>query len=437
MKKIFNILLVMCSLLLGSCVNKVEDFFDQTASERLNAKKIECMDYLTSPEHGWLIHYYPSMDLSYGGATFAAKFGKDGYVEVTGDAAAHTTKDWSKVVKSAFSVRSHSSVLLSFDAYNTYIHYWSDPDIHRNVYDGDFEWVYVEGSEDYMVFTGIKTGNTIIFEPLKEDIVTTNLKIKPVFDYIYHDNIFDGFDCRDSQGNVTKIYKQRGYPRFTCDGVGLPYNFVPGGIRFYEPVQIGGTTLQYLTYDEVAKQLSSEESGLIMEGFFHERYQPYDTFLGKYRFRCTADRGQVDEVVEIVERERGKTFTLKGIHWRDFPDWGISGSDTMEWVLTFDPFDGALVCYCQPLREIADGWIIYLLPTNDTSWGWWPYESVGISLSHNNDPDNFVLTWNAPAGASEPNCFMMGRYRGAVGTTEWGYAMESFVNMQPLTKIYK
>ena len=111
MKKLFLIPIFALALLLSSCVNKVEEVFDVPASERLEQTMIECQKLLTSAEYGWMIQYYPSEGLSYGGSTYTAKFEANGDVTVTGDVAPNTTGDYTKTITSHYSINSSSSVV--------------------------------------------------------------------------------------------------------------------------------------------------------------------------------------------------------------------------------------------------------------------------------------------------------------------------------------
>jgi hypothetical protein len=114
-------------------------------------------------------------------------------VTVTGDVAPNTTGDYTKTITSHYSINSSSSVVLSFDTFNDYIHYWSDPDPYsKNKFEGDFEWAFVEGDAKQMIFRGIKTDNKIIFTALETDIVSA---MKGVFDTknLVVDRLYKGY----------------------------------------------------------------------------------------------------------------------------------------------------------------------------------------------------------------------------------------------------
>ncbi len=72
MKKLFLIPILALTLALSGCVNEVEEVFETPASERLDQMMKECQQLLTAAEHGWMILYYPSSSLKYGGPTYAA-----------------------------------------------------------------------------------------------------------------------------------------------------------------------------------------------------------------------------------------------------------------------------------------------------------------------------------------------------------------------------
>ncbi|MER8353197.1 DUF4302 domain-containing protein, partial [Acinetobacter baumannii] len=77
---------------------------------------------LTSAENGWLMKYYPKANTKYGGYNLLLKFGTDGNVTAMSDALGADTK-----ATSHYKLEQSASIVLSFDAYNKVIHFFSDP----------------------------------------------------------------------------------------------------------------------------------------------------------------------------------------------------------------------------------------------------------------------------------------------------------------------
>ncbi len=458
MKKIYYILLVAFAMISVSCVNRIEEVFETPASERLNANLRACKELLTSPEHGWLIRYYPSREREWGGCTYAAKFETNGDVSVASDVADWLDLPFGEVRTSHYSIKSSTSAVLSFDTYNHFIHYWADPDIPRQdkMYGGDLEFFYVEGDENHMVFRGTKSGNQIVFTPLEQDIVTTIKSLEPCFRYTT-ENLYDGFNFNDGNGNSVRVTKHRYYNRLYLDNQSMPYALIPGGIEFYEPVTVGGATFKYLAWmpgtEENMGTLTSvdavSESGapvnITLEGVLHDHFTPYETFLGKYKMKAQLEDtiGEEEFDLEIVEREKNVSFTLKGLRIPDSQLWGqIYPGKPFELKLDFDPFDGAMrimgqyICNVVSNSDRNNDFEVWIMACDQYRWVYWPYESVGLTLRHNNDPDNFQINWDVRDEPGKENSFLFGRYKdgGMNNGGEWLYSQGALTYLKPLIK---
>ncbi len=433
MKKIFKILLAAYALVSVSCVNDIEKVFDESASDRLNEQLLKCKELITGPEYGWLIRYYPSSERKWGGCTYAAKFETNGFVTITSDMSVLKKTDFSTEKKSHYSIKSSSSVVLSFDTYNEYLHYWADPDIpgENKMYGGDLEYAYVSGNENEMVFRGTKSENIIVFTPLEKDIVSTVRDIEPIYKYT---SMFAEFTFSDGAGQSEVVEKTRDYNMFVLGEKNLSYVLTPDGIEFYEPFTICGVTIQSLAWTEAG--FVSEE-GITLEGRRSDRYQAYENFLGTYIFPFTTDdyTDGIDNEVEIIEGEREKTFIMRGLSWKSTEYAGYTDpGKPFDIELTYNPIDGTLTCYCQIVGTTGkdDEYNVILLPTNDIDWEWWPYTDKGISLKHNNpeDPADMVLTWDYVDEVGNPNCFMLGRYQ----VDAWHYAIDAYKDLTTISK---
>ncbi len=470
MKKIFYIFLLASGLVSVSCVNEIERVFDESSSERLKKSMQECAELLTSPEHGWLIHYYPSTDRSYGGCTYAARFDEDGNVYVTSDVVAYRKKmTFGEEKKSHYSIKGSSSVVLSFDTYNLYLHYWSDPDVPmgNKKYGGDIEYAYIEGNEEMMVFRGTKSGNTIVFTPLEESIGETMKKIEPIYLYTTPGNhtekkdFFSGFKCVIG-GKEVRLDKTRDFNRFTCGNVDMPYVITPDGINLYETVEINGVRVRDMKWDGGKLVLMDEASGSAvstLEGFLNDRWMPYEAFLGKYTFPCMTDwiQKKWDEDDEALEqhvfnvrlmededmgctRETNKLL-MRGMSWPRNTNYGIDYPETpFDVILDFDPFDGTLTLSFQQvgISGDSDQWDVFIMAADPVSGGYYPYKSVGIKIRHNNDPDNLRLDFDVVKDASGANCLLVGRYYNVPETIIQSSSWRGYINyIKELTSMTK
>ncbi len=412
MKKIYNILLAAFVLMSVSCVNDIEKVFDTSASDRMNDRLLECKGLLTGSEHGWMIHYYPSKDRSMGGCTYAAKFEESGDVKVTSDVVVRTGGEFGDVVESHYSMKLSTSVVLSFDTYNDFIHYWSDPDIvnSNTAMDGDFEFAYVRGDENQMVFRGGKTGNMIVFTPLEEDIVSTAKKIGQVYEELEGPPLYAGYNFRNEAGNSVKVEKVRGYNGFSMEGYNMPYVITPTGVNFYEPVTVGGVTLQNLFWNG-SKFISSDAvaadgtaADITLEGYLHERYQDYDTFLGTYTFGYEAydlwygNSKWVDATVRIVEDVYNESFYLEGLKWEAITayDGYQDPGQPFRLRLEYDPYDGSIIIPFQAIGKTGANkdLELSLCMSVRRTFTFHAYASAHFRLMHNNDVNNLELAFN-------------------------------------------
>ena len=290
--KIFAALAVAAAA--SSCVYEIEDVFPQNASERVNGKALECQELLTSSLRGWLVQYYPSANQEFGGCTYVMVFDPDGKVTVASELADKA----SDTAVSHYSITTSSSVVLTFDTYNEYIHFWSDPDMFSgNEYGGDFELAFVSGDENRLVFRGTKTGNRIVFTALTEDqdmetiiqgIIDYKNKFNTEYDIVAGDNIPIA-SLSASSFLYGKLYNVLTYlPEGAEDweAVDYPFSFTADGISLYEPVEVAGETFQDFVFEDdgslVALDETGEKSSVRMTGHQAETYMPYEGFIGSY-----------------------------------------------------------------------------------------------------------------------------------------------------------
>ena len=168
MKKIYYILfLLLAGFCFNSCVSEEEDLFDKSAAERMNEALTKYKAILQDDPQGWVMEFYPS-DRSMGGYTYTAKF-DNGKVDMTSELSLNSSSGdkWpaGTVVTSYYRVISEQSALLTFDTYNLLFHFFSEPRGSSDVdgYASDYEFVFMEVSEDRIVLKGKKYGSRFLF----------------------------------------------------------------------------------------------------------------------------------------------------------------------------------------------------------------------------------------------------------------------------------
>lgn len=353
MKKIlYTALFSVLAFAMTSCVNEVEEVFDASASERLEQKMQECKQLLTSAANGWMIEYYPSFSSTYfpGGVTYAATFDEAGNVTVTSEVAA----DPSKTITSHYSINASSSVVLTFDTFNDYIHYLSDPDEYaENVYGGDFEWAYIEGDAKRMVFRGIKTDNRIVFTALEEDIVSCITAIKTIQEEV-NAKLYTGYrwtegvvapaegegegEGEGDGSNDIIIYaadsgnKLIYYPTGDTQGAyeEYPFAFTSKGMTLYNPITINGIQARTFEWDAAAGAMVATdavtESGaatqVALAGWYREGFIHYNDLLGQYTLRyksSSSSSSYVSRTVTLTENVPLQSYKMSGLH-SSFPN---------------------------------------------------------------------------------------------------------------------
>ncbi len=134
MKKVYLLLLILSPLIFQSCLKDQEDLFDESPAERMSQALSEYKSVLASSENGWILEYYPEANQSYGGFVFIVEFSES---EVT--AFTELASDASTSVTSLYQLISDDGPVLSFDTYNSFLHFFSQPSGSMpDGYQGDF-----------------------------------------------------------------------------------------------------------------------------------------------------------------------------------------------------------------------------------------------------------------------------------------------------------
>ena len=112
MKSYFPGLFVFVSFLLFTgCVKEPEDVFSQNGSERMDGYLQKASQALLNNKKGWMIRYYPSADLEFGGYTIFALFKSENEVTLTSDINKNK-------ITSSYAVLAEGGPLLTFNGYN-------------------------------------------------------------------------------------------------------------------------------------------------------------------------------------------------------------------------------------------------------------------------------------------------------------------------------
>ncbi len=245
MKKFKIILLFALPVLLSSCLFDEEDLFDKSASERIEAAKVEAKAVLEGAVNGWHVRYFPSPTQEFGGYNVFFKFA-DGKVTI----ASETEQDTATAETSLYSMGEDLGVTLNFDTKNSVINYFVHPrnpdgigSTHKGM-EGDYKFTVVSATPQEVRLRGIISGNTYILTPVDEDIVWASEL--DTYKLNAQDMVFGSYTF--TVGGVeypTKLVSRR----FTVDldaetTIYAPYIYTKEGISFYQPITINGITAQ-------------------------------------------------------------------------------------------------------------------------------------------------------------------------------------------------
>ena len=252
--------------LFTSCTPEVEDTFGDSAANRMADKQNSYYDILESQQQGWAFDFYPS-DRSLGGVAYAARF-KDGEVTMAceqpiANSVTGKTYPVGTEVKSFYQIKNETSVLLTFDTYNPLFHYWSQPSYgHAKGFLSDYEFTFISASADSVVLRGKKYGNLLKMYPLKEDAPTYVKKVRQMH------NVLGSVIRKRAVVDGTKQTVTMAYNLFTYQSSEktdtVAFIHTDSGIRFYQPVVLGGVVVSQLTYNSSADELRSADSRVVL-----------------------------------------------------------------------------------------------------------------------------------------------------------------------------
>ena len=309
---------VVASLVLTSCFKQQEDLFDEPASTRLQNTMDKVRTILRSAEYGWEFEYYPGSDLEYGGIVYLLKFDS-----LTVDVACSLIPD--SVETTYYRMTNDNGPVLTFDTFNSLIHYFSTPSSGEyEAKGGEFEFVVNEISDDEITLYGKKTGNTMYLRRLSAPTDDYASRTVAIFD-----NFVKGFEG-EVEGSFDLV-NRRMY--VIGDSLGVPFTFNDKGIRFYRPIRLGGSRVQALEYNAQTHELTGvgeEAAGLTLQGVpFPDNIMHFGDYAGRYTMRY--QNGQASATVEFVPNRLECNYRLRGL------------SPMYELVMSFDYETGDMV----------------------------------------------------------------------------------------------
>lgn len=254
-------------LLFSACAHEEDDLFPESAAQRINHSVAEWKQVLADDPNGWVMEYLPA-DGSYGGYLFTVKLNGTeaviGTVDVTFNDAEGYSYPPGTEETSKYSVKAEQGVILSFDTYSQFFHFFSGPQGSSapDGYQGDYEFVLntTSADGDTVYMKGKKYGNDIRMYKL------SGMDSKEFVDRVVQVRTglwatdFSGIQVGDKEFPV-KVGRNMVITTdtTTSETSSVPLFFTPNGFHLYKPVTLNGNTFQDFNMDEDRQAIVADD----------------------------------------------------------------------------------------------------------------------------------------------------------------------------------
>ena len=263
MKQTRLLFAVVMAVMLSACSKEQHDLFADSSANRADDAIIADIQVLTGAPYGWLMHYYPDSQQSYGGYNLLLRFQNDGLTAVMGEVYGDT------IFVSHYSVTQSAGIVLTFDTYNPEFHAFSDPSApfggsSGTGLNGDYDFSVLQATPDSVVLKGKKTGNHILMTPLADShwagylstiaqvdsaMTSSSYVLRLGSDELavqrYARTLIVSYEDQDENHEVT-----------------LPYIITPQGMLLYRPVTLKGYTFSGFRYMEDSLTFPADAPGV-------------------------------------------------------------------------------------------------------------------------------------------------------------------------------
>lgn len=263
-------LIAIIAIQFGSCNkdNDAEQKFDQTPTERIEARKKELQDLLLSSQYGWKMVYFTD-DTQLGGFTHIIKFKDAKTVAMASDYESPDYAPDTSIHESEYAIQTGSTVSLVFTTKNQ-IHYLSDADYYPTAdlraqgYKGDFQFLYYGQENGQIIFRTNRSFQELRFvKATAQDWTDLDGNIAMIDNVIGAPTrpLFRYLETND--GTTTQLFDftYNSFSRFAAtspvqDGVSKTYDFgiayTPKGITISPAIEVSGQKLTQFTYDNTS-----------------------------------------------------------------------------------------------------------------------------------------------------------------------------------------
>ena len=270
----FNLFILGISILslTVGCDKKRDKIFDQQPTDRLNTSVNNVYTVMQGNKAGWVMAYYPSSALEFGGYTMFVKFSNNIDVVVEGDFTTQAAQT------STYTVLPGAGPILTFDTYNSIFHYFALPQYYtKKTYyrlpgflnvgvgainegmKGEDDFLVLKATSDSVVLEGRKSYNKMVLTPIKSSeeasIVSSFRAATAKF------NAFGGYKFEVGTEAIPASFKTSATKRsLLASGNTYAYRYTPTGLSFYTAYELMGVKFKELKY--------IEPTGAYAKGYF-------------------------------------------------------------------------------------------------------------------------------------------------------------------------
>lgn len=318
------ILLAFICLGLQACLFQEDDLFEKSSANRASENVAELQELLVNVPNGWKMEYYPGTDYSMGGITLLCRFDGNNVTLMSEVGSVKTASG--KEASSLYKVTSEESTVLTFDSFNEFIHFFSEPIMGMNTnLEGDYEFVYMGQEDNKVILQGRRYHNTMVMTPLTQGV---NWK-----DYIGQLNLIEReaflktYSLMVGGQEVGNAVRTSHLFSLTVEGQtssSVPFIYTPEGIRFKDEITIQGKTVQNFVWNKEDMTFTSsdeEAADVVLKAYYPQDYTPYEDYLGTYYMyyreyeKYNEEEDKVEfrpgyMAVELQQKVAGESFVL-------------------------------------------------------------------------------------------------------------------------------
>lgn len=440
-------LLAALTLSLQSCLKDDDEVFGNSATERMTQYLGNARETLLSSEHGWIMEMYPEENQGYGGYAFTLNFTEDKVTVRSELAQDNSTAD---EITSLWTLTNDNGPVFTIDTYNELFHFFSTPwqDLGGSgyeAYQGEFEFVIMEVTDNIITLKGKKTGNILYLRRLNEpasqylsklNTLASQFIVNGLYTKLGEHRAINAEIDNDARQMMfidadTTFVDENNYT-IKADTVEVAFTYTDKGLRLYKEVSLAGKTFGELLYNEAALTVDAINNAgsqvLSLDCLLPKNYLFYDEIpTGDYTLRFgTGGRYRCD--VTLEQTEDGRAFWLSGINER------------FKVRLDYVRATGALQMVAQELKDVLyeDGYVMWWCPLSATAGDGSRYfswtTSIGMLANWNGrskEKPTFAFSDNGRWTSFSVSAFFLAVFSGSEPTSD-GYDRYRSNYMDPI-----